>query len=204
MLKSNVEFHVLCVEVGLDLGCHVVTGVVLGFTTQTQYQIQSSFLLNFVVQLCTCAVVVRLYSVIVNFICSQLLHTFESRKRVIRGVSLHIQKVGRTVLLSSQVFRCVYLITSSVSRYCIIRVSCSMFEPEDPYLIGEHCIQAWISSFSTLLNMKWHKSMSVANEMFCFFPCIIDHLWFTDELFLVCHAGIFSLSLQTFQSGAKE
>ena len=32
---------------------HVVIGVVLGFT-QTQYQVQSSFLLNFVVQLCTC------------------------------------------------------------------------------------------------------------------------------------------------------
>ena len=55
MLMSNVEFHVLCVEVGLDLGCHVVIGVVLGFTTQTQYQVQSSFLLNFVVQLCTCS-----------------------------------------------------------------------------------------------------------------------------------------------------
>ena len=37
MLMSSVEFHVLCVEVGLDLGCHVVIGVVLGFTTQTQY-----------------------------------------------------------------------------------------------------------------------------------------------------------------------
>ena len=34
---------------------HVVIGVVLGFTTQTQYQVQSSFLLNFVVQLCTCS-----------------------------------------------------------------------------------------------------------------------------------------------------
>ena len=55
MLMSSVEFHVLCVEVGLDLGCHVVIGVVLGFTTQTQYQIQSSFLLDFVVHLCTCS-----------------------------------------------------------------------------------------------------------------------------------------------------
>ena len=43
MLMSSVEFHVLCVEVGLDLGCHVVIGVVLGFTTQTQYQVQSFF-----------------------------------------------------------------------------------------------------------------------------------------------------------------
>ena len=73
MLMSSVEFHVLCVEVGLDLvtlslvSCsvsprrrntldgHVVICVVLGFTTQTQYQVQSSFLLNFVVQLCTCS-----------------------------------------------------------------------------------------------------------------------------------------------------
>ena len=39
MLMSSVEFHVLCVEVGLDLGGHVVIGVVLGFTTQTQYQV---------------------------------------------------------------------------------------------------------------------------------------------------------------------
>ena len=37
MLMSSVEFHVRCVEVGLGLGCHVVIGVVLGFTTQTQY-----------------------------------------------------------------------------------------------------------------------------------------------------------------------
>ena len=55
MLMSNVEFHVLCVEVGLDLGCHVVIGVVLGFTTQTQYQEQSSFLLDVAVHFCTCS-----------------------------------------------------------------------------------------------------------------------------------------------------
>ena len=42
----------------------------LGFTTQAQYQVQSSSLLDFVVQLCTCSQ--TLYSVIVNFI---LLHT---------------------------------------------------------------------------------------------------------------------------------
>ena len=45
-LMSKVEFHVLCMGVGLDLGCHVVIGVVLGFTTQTQHQLQSSFLWN--------------------------------------------------------------------------------------------------------------------------------------------------------------
>ena len=72
---SSVEFHVLCVEVGLDLGCHVVIGValgftrrrnildghvvigvVVGFTTKTQYQVQSSFLLNIVVHNCALAV----------------------------------------------------------------------------------------------------------------------------------------------------
>ena len=37
MLMSSVEFHVLCVEVGVDLGGHVAIGVVLGFTTKTQY-----------------------------------------------------------------------------------------------------------------------------------------------------------------------
>ena len=52
---SSVKSHVLCVEVGLDLGCHVVIGVVLGFTTQTQYQVQSSFLQDFEVHLCTCS-----------------------------------------------------------------------------------------------------------------------------------------------------
>ena len=74
---NSVEFHVLCVEVGLDLGCHVVIGVVLGFTTQTQYQVQSSFLLDFVVHL------VRLYYVTVNSSVPKLLHTFPSRERVI-------------------------------------------------------------------------------------------------------------------------
>ena len=81
MFMSSVEFHVLCVEVGLDLGCHVVIGVVLGFTTQTQYQVQSSFLLDFVVHLCTCSQTVfcdrQFFSV------AKLLHTFPSRKRVI-------------------------------------------------------------------------------------------------------------------------
>ena len=55
-----VEFHVLCV----DLGFHVVIGVgrltvqqdgfirQLHFTTHTQYQVQSSFLLDVVVRLC--------------------------------------------------------------------------------------------------------------------------------------------------------
>ena len=55
-----VEFHVLCV----DLGFHVVIGVghltvqqdgfirQLYFTTHTQYQVQSSFLLYVVVRLC--------------------------------------------------------------------------------------------------------------------------------------------------------
>ena len=70
MLMSSVEFHVLCVEVGLDLGCHVVIGVVLGFTTQTQYQVQNSFLLDFVVHLCTCSQTVfcdRQFSSVANY-----------------------------------------------------------------------------------------------------------------------------------------
>ena len=81
MLMSSVEYHVLCVEVGLDLDGHVVIGVVLGFTTQTQYQMQSSSLLNFVVQLCTCS-----QTVFCDRQCSsaaKLLHTFPSRKRVL-------------------------------------------------------------------------------------------------------------------------
>ena len=70
MLMSSVEFHVLCVEVGLDPGCHVVIGVVLGFTTQTQYQVQSSCLLDFVVHLCTCGQTVLCDR---QFICSQII-----------------------------------------------------------------------------------------------------------------------------------
>ena len=34
---------------------HVVIGVVLGFTTHTQYQVQLAFLLYFVVHFCTCS-----------------------------------------------------------------------------------------------------------------------------------------------------
>ena len=34
---------------------HVVIGVVLGFTTQTQYQVQSPFLLEFTVYFCICS-----------------------------------------------------------------------------------------------------------------------------------------------------
>ena len=34
---SRVEVHVRCVEGALGLGGHVVIGVVLDFTTQTQY-----------------------------------------------------------------------------------------------------------------------------------------------------------------------
>ena len=62
------------------LGGHVVSGVVLGFTTQTQYQVQISFLLDFVVQLCTCSQTVfcdRQFLSVAKF-----LHTFTSRKRV--------------------------------------------------------------------------------------------------------------------------
>ena len=37
----------------LGLGGHVLIGVVLGFTTQTQYQVQISFLLDFVAHFCS-------------------------------------------------------------------------------------------------------------------------------------------------------
>ena len=77
---SRVEGHVRCVEVALGLGGYAVIGVVLGFTTQTQYQVQMSFLLDFVVHFCTCKQTVFCDR---QFFCSQLLHTFASRKRVI-------------------------------------------------------------------------------------------------------------------------
>ena len=54
-LHSRVGVHVRCVEGALGIGGHSVIGVVLGFTTQTQYQVWSSFLLDFVVYLCTCS-----------------------------------------------------------------------------------------------------------------------------------------------------
>ena len=68
----TVGFHVLRVDVTLDLGFHVVIGVgrvtvqregfirQLNFTTHTQFQVHSSFLLGVVVRLCP---------VIVNSIC---------------------------------------------------------------------------------------------------------------------------------------
>ena len=52
------------------LGGHVVIGVVLGFTTQTQHQMQSSFLLDFGVHLCTCSQTVfrdRQFSSVANY-----------------------------------------------------------------------------------------------------------------------------------------
>ena len=67
-----VGFHVLRVDVALDLGFYVVIGVgrltvlqdgfirQLHFTTHTQFQVQSSFLLDVAVRLCP---------VIVNSIC---------------------------------------------------------------------------------------------------------------------------------------
>ena len=77
-INSRVDVNALCAEGALGLGVHVVIGVVLGFTTQTQYQVWSSFLLDVAVH-----GVVRLYFVIVNSYRTKLLHTFASRKRVI-------------------------------------------------------------------------------------------------------------------------
>ena len=47
MLMSSVEFHVLCVEIGLDLGCHVVIGVVLVSPRRrnTKYRVLSFWIL---------------------------------------------------------------------------------------------------------------------------------------------------------------
>ena len=83
-LRAHSRVHVvLRVDVSLDLGFHVVIGVgrlnvqqdgfvrQLHFTTHTQYQVQSSFLLDVVVRLCP---------VIVHLICSQILAYFTSRK----------------------------------------------------------------------------------------------------------------------------
>ena len=63
-VQDTVEFHVVLRVVSVDLGFHVVIGVrrlnvqqdgfirQLHFTTHTQYQVQSSFLLDVVVRLC--------------------------------------------------------------------------------------------------------------------------------------------------------
>ena len=63
-LTCTVEFHVVLRVASLDLGFHVVIGVgrlnvqqdgfirQLHVTTHTQYQVQSSFLLDVVVRLC--------------------------------------------------------------------------------------------------------------------------------------------------------
>ena len=70
---------------------HVVIGVVLGFTTQTQYQVQSSFLLNFVVQLCTGSQTVfcdRQFHLLPN--CCTLLHREKGSFEVL---SLHTPSV---------------------------------------------------------------------------------------------------------------
>ena len=67
-----------------NLGGHVVIGVVLGFTTHTPYQVQISFLLDFVVHFCTCSQTVFCDRQFLSV--AKLLHTFASRKRVIWGV----------------------------------------------------------------------------------------------------------------------
>ena len=93
MCHVIVGFHVLRVDVTLDLGFHVVIGVgrrtvqqegfirQLHFTTHTQFQIQSSFLLDVVVRLCP---------VIVNSIC------------IPNSCIFHIAKAGFFEVLSLQ------------------------------------------------------------------------------------------------------
>ena len=81
-----------CVEGVLGLGGHVVIGVVLGFTTQTQYQVQISFLLNFVVRFCTCSQTVfcdRQFLSVAN--CCTLLHRENGSFEVL---SLHMTYDG--------------------------------------------------------------------------------------------------------------
>ena len=88
---SRVEVHVRCEEGVLGVCGHVVTGVVLGFTTQTQYKVQSSFLLDFVVHLCTCSQTVfcnRQFSSVANY-CT-LLHRENGSFEVL---SLHHRSV---------------------------------------------------------------------------------------------------------------
>ena len=75
MLMSGVEFHVLCVKVGLDLGCHVVIGIASVVVTlslvscsvsprrrNAKYRVLSLWMLQ-----STFALAVRLYFVIVKF-----------------------------------------------------------------------------------------------------------------------------------------
>ena len=79
ILMSNVEFHVLCVEVGLDLGCRASCRSVSPRRRNTKYRVL--FLFDIVVQLCTCSQTVfcdlQFSSV------AKLLHTSASRRRVI-------------------------------------------------------------------------------------------------------------------------
>ena len=73
-LRARSRVHVVLRVDSLDLGFHVVIGVgrlnveqdgfvrQLHFTTQTQHQVQSSFLLDVVVRLCRCDRPLNLYS----------------------------------------------------------------------------------------------------------------------------------------------
>ena len=81
------------------LSGHVVIGVELGFTTQTQYQVQISFLLDFVVHLCICSRTVfcgRQFSSEANY-CT-ILHRENGSFEVL---SLHFPDALKSVSVSS-------------------------------------------------------------------------------------------------------
>ena len=92
---SRVNVHVLCVEGALGLGGHVVVGVV---SLHNAYAIPSVefFPLDVAV-----LVVVRLYSVIVNFICSQIIAHFCIAKEGHLRCCLYIPEPGSTVARGS-------------------------------------------------------------------------------------------------------
>ena len=98
-LRARSRVHVVFrLDVSLDLGFHVVIGVgrlnvqqdgficQLHFTTHTQYQVQSSFLLNVVVRFCP---------VIVNSICiPKFLHILHRENGSCEVLSLHKMDSG--------------------------------------------------------------------------------------------------------------
>ena len=80
-INSRVEVHVRCVEGALGLGGHVVTDVVrLVARFHHACAITKCRVLSFWILQSNCALVVRLYSVIVNVICNQIVAHFHIAK----------------------------------------------------------------------------------------------------------------------------
>ena len=100
-INSRVEVHVRCVEGALGLGGHVVIGVVrLVARFHHAYAIPSVefFLLGIVVQIVH--TVVRLYSVIVNFICNQILAHLHRENGSFEMLSFHTQTPTHTQIIN--------------------------------------------------------------------------------------------------------